>query len=324
MRRRRDARACACRWPRTPRRGSARPATARPLCARAAAAPRWAPRSGDRRGRRESAPLSISLFRSLLVAAMHAHVDLDGLAAADALDLALLQHAQHLGLRATASMSPISSRNSVPPCACSNLPRRCCVAPVKAPFSWPNSSLSMSSPGMAAQLSFTNGPSLRLECSWMARAISSLPVPRSPVMSTRPVDGAALRDGLEDALHARPSCRPCSARACGAARRAALSASRSRRASLSAFCDGDEHLVGGQRLLEKIAGAELGRLDGGGERGVARHHHHRQLGAQLAQRLERGQAVHLRHGHVEQHGVEGARRALSPARCARSRRPRRA
>ena len=26
----------------------------------------------------------------------------------------------------------------------------------------------------------------------MARAISSLPVPRSPVMSTRPVDGAAL------------------------------------------------------------------------------------------------------------------------------------
>ena len=45
---------------------------------------------------------------------------------------------------------------------------------------------------MAAQLSFTNGPSLRFECSWMARAISSLPVPRSPVMSTRPVDGAAL------------------------------------------------------------------------------------------------------------------------------------
>ena len=32
-------------------------------------------------------------------------------------------------------MSPISSRNSVPPCAISNFPRVRVAAPVKAPFS---------------------------------------------------------------------------------------------------------------------------------------------------------------------------------------------
>ena len=45
---------------------------------------------------------------------------------------------------------------------------------------------------MAAQLSLMNGPPARLEWSWMARATSSLPVPFSPVMSTRPLVGAVL------------------------------------------------------------------------------------------------------------------------------------
>ena len=51
-------------------------------------------------------------------------------------------------------MSPTSSRNIVPPDARSNLPRRCFVAPVKAPASWPKSSDSISSLGSAAQLIF--------------------------------------------------------------------------------------------------------------------------------------------------------------------------
>ena len=55
-------------------------------------------------------------------------------------------------------MSPISSRNSVPPAACSNLPICRATAPVKAPFSCPNSSLSISSAGIAAALTATNGP----------------------------------------------------------------------------------------------------------------------------------------------------------------------
>ena len=42
-------------------------------------------------------------------------------------------------------MSPISSRNIVPPSATSKRPLRAASAPVNAPFSWPNSSLSSNS-----------------------------------------------------------------------------------------------------------------------------------------------------------------------------------
>jgi hypothetical protein len=54
-------------------------------------------------------------------------------------------------------MSPISSRNRVPPCACSKRPLRWLTAPVNAPFSWPNSSDSSRFSGSAAQLSLTSG-----------------------------------------------------------------------------------------------------------------------------------------------------------------------
>jgi hypothetical protein len=50
--------------------------------------------------------------------------------------------------------------------------------------SWPNSSLSISSRGIAAMLIATNGPERRLPKSCSARATSSLPVPLSPVIST--------------------------------------------------------------------------------------------------------------------------------------------
>ncbi len=52
-------------------------------------------------------------------------------------------------------MSPISSRNSVPPSACSKRPMRCLSAPVNAPFSWPNSSDSSRFSCSAAQLTLT-------------------------------------------------------------------------------------------------------------------------------------------------------------------------
>jgi hypothetical protein len=58
------------------------------------------------------------------------------------------------------------------------------TAPVKAPFSCPNSSLSISSAGMAAVLTATNGPSRRPPSWWIASATSSLPVPDSPRIST--------------------------------------------------------------------------------------------------------------------------------------------
>ena len=58
-------------------------------------------------------------------------------------------------------VSPISSRNSVPPSACWNRPMRVSVAPVNAPRLWPKSSLSSSVSGMAPQFSTTKGRSAR-------------------------------------------------------------------------------------------------------------------------------------------------------------------
>ena len=66
------------------------------------------------------------------------------------------------------------------------------MAPVKAPFSWPNSSLSSRPVGMAAQFSLTNVRSWR-GLSWCrARAISSLPVPVSPQIMTVESVGATV------------------------------------------------------------------------------------------------------------------------------------
>jgi len=88
----------------------------------------------------------------------------------------------------------------VPPSATSNSPRFLAIAPVNAPRSWPNSSLSISSGGIAAQLTLTNAPADTVLLRWIARAISSLPVPLSPVISTR------LRVGATLAIWRRRSC----------------------------------------------------------------------------------------------------------------------
>ena len=69
---------------------------------------------------------------------------------------------------AASDMSPTSSRNSVPPSACSNFPARSAKAPVNDPFMCPNSSLSISSDGIAAQFTSTNAWSRRGEASCSA------------------------------------------------------------------------------------------------------------------------------------------------------------
>src|SRR5262252_1200536 len=57
-------------------------------------------------------------------------------------------------------------------------------APVNAPFSWPNSSLSSRLAGMAAQFTLTNSPVEKAEFAWSHRASTSFPVPPSPAIST--------------------------------------------------------------------------------------------------------------------------------------------
>ena len=67
------------------------------------------------------------------------------------------------------------------------------VAPVKAPLSWPKSSLSSSGVAMAAQLIATNGPSLRSLQACSVRAATSFPTPLSPVSSTVALVAATFR-----------------------------------------------------------------------------------------------------------------------------------
>ena len=80
----------------------------------------------------------------------------------------------------------------MPVSASSNLPLRMVTASVKAPLSWPNSSLSSRCSESAAQLTEMKGASLRGLWLWIARATNSLPVPDSPVMSTELGVGATF------------------------------------------------------------------------------------------------------------------------------------
>ena len=110
--------------------------------------------------------------------------------------------------------SPISSRKMVPPVASSNRPTLRLTAPVNAPFSWPKSSLSTRPAEIAPQLTVTIGRSLRALRLWIARAISSLPVPVSPVMSTVVSVGATCSTcrstrcstGLRPTISSKPCC----------------------------------------------------------------------------------------------------------------------
>jgi hypothetical protein len=82
--------------------------------------------------------------------------------AADAVDHALLDGAQQLGLQAHVHLGDFVEQQRAA-VASSNLPMRRATAPVKAPFSWPNSSLSSRFSGIAAQLTEMNGLSARFE-----------------------------------------------------------------------------------------------------------------------------------------------------------------
>ena len=74
------------------------------------------------------------------------------------------------------------------------------IAPVNAPFSWPNSSDSSSVSGIAAQLTQISGFLARPERAWTKRASTSLPVPDSPVIST---EASLAGDLLRELDHAR-------------------------------------------------------------------------------------------------------------------------
>ena len=197
-------------------------------------------------------------------------------------------------------MSPISSRKSVPPAACSNFPMWRVAAPVKEPFSWPKSSDSISSAGTAAQLSVTKGPACRALFWWIVRAISSLPVPVSPWIATR------------DSLAATRSTCAISRSISGpgpdhfvlAEAAAQIAIFVLEMAQPQDIFDGDEKFFRRERLFQKIHGAEPRGPHRRFHAGLPRNHHHRRRHSGRLQILEQRNSILAGHHHVRKNHVE--------------------
>src|SRR3989440_4451835 len=193
---------------------------------------------------------------------------------------------------ASGGMSPISSRNSVPPFACSKRPILRAVAPVKAPFSWPNSSLSISSRGIAAILIATNGAERRLPKSCSARD-QLLTGAAFAGDHDREVGSHQPGDGAIDLLHCRRAAdqrqlpvidfvlRPC----------------RSRWRTQGPLDDADQ-LAQIEGLREVFEGAALGRLNRCQERALCAHDNDPQLRPHLLDAGDHVEAVLVRHDDI--------------------------
>ena len=202
----------------------------------------------------------------------------------------------------------------MPPSASSNLPRRRAAAPVNAPFSWPNSSLSISSVGMAAQLTLTNGPDANGLSRWMCAASSSLPVPDSPSRSTPASDRATWVASSTACRNAGARCRSSAAR-----RRPARGIAGSRAADPIARARSSTTSRTRSRAsgFSRKSNAPLARrIHGVANRAMARNHHHRRGLVALSHGTQQIDAVAVRQPDVQQVQVGAAaaraRRETSP------------
>jgi hypothetical protein len=121
----------------------------------------------DSRGPRGSALLGHQL-EVLMRRREDPHVDLDRVLRADRRHDPVLEHAQDLGLQVERHVADLVEEQR-PAVRLLEVPRARLRRPVNAPFSCPNSMLSMSCSGIAAQLTGTKGPFLRRDRSCRAR-----------------------------------------------------------------------------------------------------------------------------------------------------------
>ncbi len=188
----------------------------------------------------------------------------------------------------------------MPRSACSNLPICFSVAPVNDPFSWPNSSDSISSSGIAAQLTCTNRSRLRRLLRWIARATSSLPVPLSPRISTRRVRRRGALDRVPD-LPQQPALADHLVAGFDGALERAILVLQAR--AVQRVLDRDEDAFARQRLLDEVERAELRRLDRRAHRAMPRDHDDRERLVRLLDLLQHFEPVDPRHLDVEEDEV---------------------
>ena len=208
----------------------------------------------------------------------------------------------------------------MPPSATSNLPRRSATAPVNAPRTWPNSSLSISSSGIAAQLTSTNVA--------VAPAAQRVDRPRDQLLAgaVLAVDQHAAvgrrrhRDLLAQLAHRVALADHRLVPVDAGAQRAVLRLE----AALPQRVADDEHgLLERQRLLDEVEGAQLDRADRRLDVAVAGDQHDLRVDLPLAQAGERRQAVHAGQPDVEHDQIDGAARERDRGSPRRSTRPRR-
>ena len=207
-------------------------------------------------------------FEVLVGGGDDADVDVDGVGGADGEEALLVESAEDLGL-GLRLMSPTSSRKRVPPSARSKVPR----------FS--AGGLGRSGAGsvaVAEELGFDvvlgdggaveldEGRSRRRDSACMARAMSSLPVPDSPKMRTRPLVGAMSLICWRSAFMGTdwPVTEPL-----GGELALELGIVFAQAAGLHGVFEDDEGAVDGEGLFEEVVGAELGGADGGLDGAVA-------------------------------------------------------
>ena len=159
----------------------------------------------------------------------------------------------------------------MPPSASSNLPRRSAAAPVNAPFSWPNSSLSISSVGMAAQFTLTNGPRGERALAMDVRRQQLLAGSRFARQQHADVGSRHLRRLLHGAA-GTPALDPIIRGASPDQLAEALVLALQVR-PLERVLDDEQHAVARERLLEEVERAAPRRLDGVGNRAVPGDHH---------------------------------------------------
>ena len=205
----------------------------------------------------------------------------------------------------------------MPPSASSKRPRLTAVAPVKAPFSCPNISLSSSVSDRAAQLTATKAPSLRRLARCTACAATSLPVPLSPRSSTvASVTATFFIWSSTASIAGSCATTPVSLVAHGPHALVLLA----QPAPLERAAHHQAQLVRpGQRLAKIVEGAQLHGLDRALDGAVRGQHDDLHLGLLGAHPAQQRHAVQARHLEIGQHQVERlareqARRGLAVGR----------
>ena len=209
--------------------------------------------------------------------------------------------------------SATSSRNSVPPSASWNLPMCLTVAPVKAPFSWPNRIDSTRFSGMAPQLTATKGRPRALALALDGAGDHFLADARFAFDQDRDV---GLRAALAEPQHIGHGGRGGDEVAEGQGAADLLVEALhlfGERIDLQQVLDRDLEALRADRLHHEIIGAGAHRLDDGFDRALRGLHDDRQVAAHRLQAFEEFEPVHARHVEVEDDEFDGAAGLASAA-----------